>query len=131
MPRLLVADDGEDERELYCRFLRRWGYDVHIAANAADAVSTAGAQLPDAIVIDMGMPLSLNGEHDEFAGIVAIRQIRLIPPLATIPIIALTAQAGEADIASIIESGCTAVLTKPLMDWNQLRQLLKQLLEPA
>jgi two-component system, OmpR family, response regulator PrrA len=58
--RVLVIDDDEGLRSAYSRVLTREGYSVHTAANAEDALAYVKQERPDAILLDLRMPL-ING----------------------------------------------------------------------
>jgi DNA-binding response OmpR family regulator len=58
--RVLVIDDDEGLRSAYSRALTREGYSVHMAASAEDALAYVKQQRPDAILLDLRMPL-ING----------------------------------------------------------------------
>ena len=58
--RVLVIDDDEGLRSAYSRVLTKEGYSVHMAANAEDALAYVKQQRPDAILVDLRMPL-ING----------------------------------------------------------------------
>jgi CheY-like chemotaxis protein len=54
--RVLLVDDEADGAELISRFLRREGYDVDIAGDAAAAIQQVEAHVPDLAIIDIGLP---------------------------------------------------------------------------
>ena len=58
--KILVIDDDEGLRSAYSRVLTREGYAVHMAANAEDALAYVKQERPDAILLDLRMPL-ING----------------------------------------------------------------------
>ena len=58
--RVLVVDDDEALRSAFSRVLTKEGYTVHLAANAEDALAYVKEERPDAILLDLRMPL-ING----------------------------------------------------------------------
>jgi CheY-like chemotaxis protein len=82
------------------------GYRVLEAENGVVAVDTAQREQPDAILMDMSLPL--------MDGCQATRLIRQLPPLRTTPIIALTAYNQWDWRSRAILAGCSDFLTKPV-----------------
>lgn len=120
MPRLLIVDDNEQNREVLSRRLRRRGFDVLLANDGRAAVEMAGAERPDLILMDMNMP------HVD--GWEATRQIKALPEVASVPVIGLTAHALEGDRERAIEAGCTDYHTKPV-DFPKLLAQIETLLQ--
>ena len=81
--RILVVEDDEFSRDMLARRLKRKGYDVVTAVDGEDAVRTALETLPDLVLMDLSMP-GVDGWE-------AVKYIRKNPPIAAVPIIALTA----------------------------------------
>jgi two-component system, cell cycle response regulator DivK len=105
MPKILYIEDTENNRILVKRRLERQGWQVLTAENAAEGLALARAQLPDLILMDMGMP-----ETDGWA---ATRILRADPALCRIPVIALTAHAMQGDREKALAAGCDEYETKP------------------
>ena len=84
--RVLVADDNADMR-LYVARLLSERYDVTAVANGRDALESVRQQVPDLILSDVMMP--------ELDGFELLRELRAQPETKTIPIILLSARAGE------------------------------------
>ena len=104
---VLVADDSEDNREVYAQFLSLSGFQVEVAVDGLDAVEKAAALKPDVIVMDLAMP-RLDGWE-------ATRRIKAAPETADIPVIALTGNADAESKRRIQQAGCSGFLTKPCM----------------
>lgn len=117
MPRILIVDDNEDNRDVLARRLKRRGFDVTLAIGGREAVIQANDDAPDLILMDMNMP--------ELDGWEATAQIRTNG--VAIPIIALTAHAMEGDRDRAIEAGCTDYHTKPV-ELEKLTALIESLL---
>jgi two-component system, cell cycle response regulator DivK len=116
---ILVVEDTLDSRELMRFILEAEGYRVLEAENGLVAVDTAQREQPDAILMDMSLPL--------MDGCQATRQIRKLPKLRTTPIIACTAHNQWSWRAKAILAGCTDFLTKPL-ETNLLLEMLSHYL---
>ena len=113
--RILLAEDGEDNRELISAHLRKAGAEVVIAGTGRLAVEAAKGQAFDLVLMDMQMP-----EMDGYAAARALRMAGL-----RIPIIALTANAMAEDRVKCIEAGCSDYLSKPITRAQLLRTLAK------
>lgn len=102
---ILVVEDISDSRELMRLLLESEGYRVLEAANGIEAVATAQREQPDAILMDISLPL--------LDGCQATSRIRESGMLA-IPIIALSAHTDADWRNKATLAGCTDFLTKPL-----------------
>jgi CheY-like chemotaxis protein len=103
-PVVLLAEDHEDSRDALRTLLDAFGYRVVEATNGREAVDRALAETPDIILMDMMMP--------RVDGLQATREIRAVPELRTVPIIALTAMEGARD--RVLDAGCDDLVPKPI-----------------
>ncbi len=101
---MLVVDDHPDFLEVVRLFLEGSGFHVHTATNGADAVAWAAEHGPDAILMDVSMPV--------LDGIAATAQLKSSPRSAWIPVIGFTAHAFDTVKAAATEAGMTQVLPK-------------------
>lgn len=110
MPRVgrtvLVVEDTSDTRSLMRLMLEFAGYRVLEAKNGLEAVEVAREERPDAILMDMSLPV--------IDGCKATRLIREQPELKNVPIIACTAHNRWEWRGKAIVAGCTDFITKPL-----------------
>jgi CheY-like chemotaxis protein len=106
MPKILLVEDNEMNRDMLSRRLARRGYEVVIATDGAQAVAMAESEAPALILMDMSLPI-LDGWE-------ATRRIKANPALRAIPIIALTAHAMAGDREKTLEAGCEDYDTKPI-----------------
>ena len=106
MPRILVVEDNEDNRDSLARRLERRGFEVLLARDGKHGVEMAAAEKPDLILMDMNMP--------EMDGWEATRKIKAAPDGAAVPVIALTAHAMTGDRERALEAGCSDYHTKPI-----------------
>jgi two-component system, cell cycle response regulator DivK len=106
VPKILVIEDNELNRDMLSRRLQRRGYEVIIAVDGQEGVALARAEVPDLILMDMSLP-ALDGWE-------ATRQLKAAPGTKSIPIIALTAHAMAGDRDQALEAGCDDYDTKPI-----------------
>jgi CheY-like chemotaxis protein len=106
MPRILIVEDNEENRDSLRRRLERRGFEVLVAVDGKVGVEAAKAERPDLVLMDMNMP--------ELDGWEATRLIKAEPALAAVPVIALTAHAMTGDRERAIEAGCVDYHTKPI-----------------
>ena len=123
MPKLLLVEDNEDNRDMLSRRLVRKGYEVVIAVNGAEGVALAQAELPDLILMDMSLPVMDGWE--------ATRQVKAGSMTAHIPVIALTAHAMSGDREKAVAAGCDDYDTKPVEMPRLLEKIEKWLAAPA
>ena len=119
---VLVVEDTPDTREIIRLMLERNGYAVVEAARGDEAVAVAVAAHPDAIIMDMSLPV--------LDGCQAARTIRRLPGLEHVPIIACTAHNRWEWRAKAIVAGCDDFLEKPI-DFERLGALLSRHLPAA
>jgi two-component system cell cycle response regulator DivK len=122
MPRILVVEDNEENRDALTRRLQRRGFEVVIAVDGVQGVERARSEKPDLILMDMNMP--------ELDGWEATRQIKAVPELAATPVIALTAHAMTGDRERAIGVGCTDYHTKPI-EFPRLLEQIEGILQTA
>jgi len=102
-PLILIAEDLESNYQLLSILLTR-NYDVIWAKNGEEAVELFNKHNPSLVLMDIKMPI--------MNGLQATREIRKISE--TVPIIAQTANAFEADHQNAREAGCNDIITKPI-----------------
>jgi two-component system, cell cycle response regulator DivK len=106
MPKILLVEDNEDNRDMLSRRLLRRGFDIAIAVDGQQGVDMARSESPDIILMDMSLPVLTGGE--------ATQQIKADPQTQAIPIIALTAHAMAGDREKALQAGCDDYDTKPV-----------------
>ena len=104
--KILYVEDNEDNIYMLHRRLVRAGFTVVIAKDGAQGVAAAGAEHPDLILMDLGMPVVDGWE--------ATRRIKAAPATKHIPVIALTANAMTGDREKALAAGCDDFDTKPV-----------------
>jgi len=106
MPKILLVEDNEMNRDMLSRRLQRKGFDVLIALDGEAGLTMAASARPDLILMDMSLPV-LDGWE-------ATRRIKGRPETASVPIIALTAHAMAGDRDKALEAGCDDYDSKPI-----------------
>ena len=115
MPKILVVEDNEMNRDMLSRRLQRRGYEVIVAVDGGEGLALAQSQRPDLILMDMSLPV--------VDGWQATRRLKAAPETRSIPIIALTAHAMATDRDKAVEAGCDDYDTKPV----ELPRLLEKI----
>jgi PAS domain S-box-containing protein len=118
-PLILIAEDNDANVITLSSYLNAKGYRLVIAQDGREAIALAQSEQPDLIVIDIQMP-GLDGLN-------AIHQIRHIPALAQVPIIALTALVMTGDRERCLAAGANEYLSKPV-ELKQLTAVIQHLL---
>ena len=106
MPKILLVEDNEMNRDMLSRRLVRSGFEVAIATDGSQGVSMAASEQPDLILMDMSLPVVDGWE--------ATRQVKTNPMTKNIPVIALTAHAMAEDREKSLAAGCDDFDTKPV-----------------
>ena len=105
--RILLAEDNEVNRELALEWLRRAGLVADTAVDGCEAVQRAREGRYDLILMDMQMPV--------MDGLEATQAIRALPGLASVPILAMTANAYAENRAACTAAGMSDFITKPVL----------------
>ena len=119
MPKVLVVEDNEMNRDMLSRRLQRRGYEVIISVDGEDGVAKARSDSPDIILMDMDLPV--------LDGWAATRKLKSSPETRSIPVIALTAHAMAGDKERALEVGCDDYDTKPV-EFSRLTEKIETLL---
>ncbi len=115
MPKILLVEDNEMNRDMLSRRLKRRGYEIVIAIDGAVGVAMVDSEQPDLILMDMSLPVMDGWE--------ASRKLKANPHTRSIPIIALTAHAMSGDREKALAAGCDDYDTKPI----ELSRLLEKI----
>ena len=122
VPKILVVEDNELNRDMLTRRLARKGFETAVAVDGEDGVNCAREQSPDLILMDMSLPV-LDGWE-------ATRRLKGDPATAAIPVIALTAHAMAGDRERALNAGCDDYDTKPV-EFPSLLEKIEVLLANA
>jgi two-component system, cell cycle response regulator DivK len=115
--RILVVEDTDDNLRILRDLLTASGFELIEATDGAEGVVLAQRERPDLVLMDIQLPV--------IDGYEATRQIRAIPELADVPIIAVTSYALSGDDAKAFAAGCDGYVAKPFSP----RQLLAKIRE--
>ena len=119
MPKILLVEDNEMNRDMLSRRLLKKGFELVMAVDGEQALEMARAETPDLILMDISLP-GLDGWE-------ATRRLKARPETQAIPIIALTAHAMAGDREKCLEAGCNDYDTKPV-EFPRLLGKIKELL---
>lgn len=104
--RIMVVEDNDLNRKLFCDVLRAQGYAVEPVAEGDTALQTARNVRPDLIIMDIQLP--------KVSGVDLIEEAKRDLELAPIPVLAVTAYAGKGDEERIRAAGAAGYLAKPV-----------------
>lgn len=116
---ILVVEDNPDNMYVLDHLLTRKGYVVRQAVRGEEALAQIRQQQPALVLMDMQMP--------GMDGYAVVRELRQIPELATLPIIAVTANSMPGDREQTLAAGCTDYVAKPISP-RELLQLVEHYL---
>jgi two-component system cell cycle response regulator DivK len=103
---VLHVEDNHDNRLLVRRILQASGYEVLEAENAKTARSILQSKKPDLILMDINMP-----DED---GYTLTNELKSLPHLTGIPIVAITANVMKGDRERTFSAGCDGYIEKPI-----------------
>ena len=120
MPKILIVEDNEENRDSLSRRLQRRGFEVVTANDGKAGLAMAQSEKPDLILMDMNMP--------ELDGWEATRQIKALEEGRDVPVLALTAHALAGDKERALQAGCADYHTKPI-DFPKLLAQIEAILQ--
>ncbi len=104
--KILYVEDNPENRILIMRILMAEGWEVIFAENATEAMENARYLEPDLILMDINLP--------DVDGYTLTSQLRTLPHLEKVPILALTANVMKGDRERSLEAGCDGYIQKPV-----------------
>jgi len=119
--RILVVEDNDLNRKLFCDVLRANGFDVEPEADGENALDTARRIDPDLIIMDIQLP--------NVSGVDLIEAAKRDLQLQAIPVLAVTAYAGKGAEERIRDAGAAGYLATPVSIipfMNAVKELLPQ-----
>jgi DNA-binding response OmpR family regulator len=117
--KILIVEDDRDVREGMHVRLRANHYDTVFAGDAFSVVNEARKQMPDLIILDLGLP---GGD-----GFVVMERLKRIPAVASIPIIVVSARDARGNQERALREGAKAFLQKPVDNVEFLAAIRKAL----
>ena len=115
MPKILLVEDNELNRDMLSRRLKRRDYDVEMAVDGQEGIDLTKSLMPDLVLMDMSLPI--------IDGWTATGILKSDSTTSHIPIIALTAHAMEGERQKCLEAGCDDFDTKPI----EFKRLLEKI----
>jgi len=103
---VLYVEDDDNNRILVERILLAEDYDIITADNAKLGIELAIQHIPDIILMDIQMP--------DMDGFMATHELRQIPDLNHVPIVAVTANVMKGDMEQVLAAGCDGYISKPI-----------------
>jgi DNA-binding response OmpR family regulator len=103
--KILIVDDNEDLSKALRIILRSQGYLTALAADGVSAISQARKEIPDLIILDLGLPAG--------DGFKVMERLSNIESLASIPIIVLSARDAATNKSEALRAGAKAFFQKP------------------
>lgn len=116
--RVLIVEDNTDAAESLAMLLELYGHEAQLANSGSAALAAAGAMVPDAMIVDIGLP--------DMDGYEVARRVRSEPVLAGVLLVALTGYGREEDRQEAIAAGFDRHLVKPVNP-DLLKELLGQI----
>mgnify|MGYP003603476999 FL=1 len=104
--RILVVEDNDLNRKLFCDVLKSQGFAVEPVADGRDALDKARSFVPNLIIMDIQLP--------NVSGLDLIEAAKADRVLRSIPVLAVTAYAGKGDEERIRDAGAVNYLAKPV-----------------
>jgi two-component system cell cycle response regulator DivK len=104
--RILVVEDNDLNRKLFCDVLKSQGYAVEPVSDGRDALDKAHSFVPNLIIMDIQLP--------NVSGLELIEAAKADRVLRSIPVLAVTAYAGKGDEERIRDAGADNYLAKPV-----------------
>ncbi|MFM7150716.1 MAG: response regulator [Gemmataceae bacterium] len=120
MAKILLVEDDDMIREMVQQTLELYDHEVVNAGSGVEALERAAAELPRLILMDVGLPL--------MDGYEATQHLKANPRTQAIPVIALTAAAGQEDRKRALAAGANEYETKPI-DFDRLLSKIDSLLQ--
>ncbi len=122
-PMVLIVDDMKESRQLLKHYLKETPYDFSVAKNGVEAIAAFKKDDRIALILmDMEMPV--------MDGYTAARAIQSLMGDRNVPIIAMTAHAGEHQVQQCLRAGCTGYLSKPVTSQSLMKALAEHLKRP-
>jgi len=104
--RILVVEDNDLNRKLFCDVLKAGGFAVEPVADGLEAIGRAREFVPNLVIMDIQLP--------NVSGLDLIAAMKADAALRSIPVLAVTAYAGKGDEERIRDAGAEGYLAKPV-----------------
>ena len=104
--RILVVEDNDLNRKLFCDVLKANGYEVVPVSDGTNFLATARKSDPQLVIMDIQLP--------NMSGVDLIAQLKRDHAMRSVPVLAVTAYAGKGDEERIRDAGAEDYLAKPV-----------------
>lgn len=104
--RILVVEDNDLNRKLFCDVLKANGYEVVPVSDGNNFLATARKSDPQLVIMDIQLP--------NVSGVDLIAELKADPGMEGVPVLAVTAYAGKGDEERIRDAGAQDYLAKPV-----------------
>lgn len=104
--RILVVEDNDLNRKLFCDVLKAGGFAVEPVAEGGEAIERARAFVPNLVIMDIQL--------QDISGLDLIASLKEDASLRDVPVLAVTAYAGKGDEERIRDTGAEGYLSKPV-----------------
>ena len=104
--RILVVEDNDLNRKLFCDVLKANGYEVVPVSDGTNFLATAKKSDPQLVIMDIQLP--------NMSGVDLIAQLKRDHAMRSVPVLAVTAYAGKGDEERIRDAGAEDYLAKPV-----------------
>jgi CheY-like chemotaxis protein len=113
---ILYIEDNPDNKVLVDRVVESMGHKLLWAPNGAQGLEMVETHQPAILLLDINLP--------DIDGYEIARRLRADPKHATLPIIALTANALRGDAEKVLAAGCSAYIPKPIIIGELRKQIV-------
>lgn len=121
MPRLFWIEDDTTYASILGKRLEQAGFELLTANNGEDGLRRIAADLPDLVLLDIGLP----GKD----GFQVLEELKANPSTAKIPVVMLSRLSSREDVERCQQSGCAEYLIKTQHDPVELVRHLKRMLQ--
>jgi CheY-like chemotaxis protein len=104
-PVVLVVDDDDFQHKIIATILGNQSYRLVFATSGAEALSSVRNERPDLILMDVMMP--------DMDGLETLKRIRVMPQLARVPVMMMSAKSEGALVVQCLKSGAADFAVKP------------------
>ena len=113
--KILTVDDSKTVRVLVQKAFRSYGCQIFEAANGEEGLVAAAKELPHLILLDITMPV--------MDGVTMLAQLRDHPELKATPVLMLTAESGQGNMAYVGQLGVSDYLVKPFKEQHLIEKV--------
>lgn len=121
-PTVMIVDDDDFQRNLLGKMLEQEGYRLLFARDGMEALGLLRKERPDLVLMDVMMP--------DISGIEVVRRMKLVPHLASLPVVMITGRSEGNIVADSMKAGIVDFLVKPVLRDTLLTKVARALSNP-